>query len=82
MPRFPKPKVRQFDDGERQGSVTGRTATVVVAIPGGNARGEVMVRVRGGTETYMARADGPIAVGVNVLVVEDCGERTLFVIAL
>jgi hypothetical protein len=41
-----------------------------------------MVTVRGGTETYMAVADQRLDVGSEVLVVEDRGERTVFVVPL
>lgn len=60
-------------------NVVGREAAVTVAIPGGTKRGEVMVRVRGGTEAYMAICDVEVDAGCQVVVLEDRGERTLVV---
>ena len=40
------------------------------------------VRVRGGTETYMALCDVPVEAGCQVVILEDRGERTLFVTPL
>jgi hypothetical protein len=63
-------------------SVVGREAAVTVAIPGGAKRGEVMLRVRGGTEAYMAVCDVQVDAGCQVVVLEDRGERTLVVTPL
>jgi hypothetical protein len=63
-------------------TVIGRSAYVTVPIPGGNKAGEVIIRVSGGTESYIAFADQPIEVGAQVVVVADRGARTLFVAQL
>lgn len=63
-------------------AVVGRTAHVVVAIPGGERPGEVMVRVRGGSESYIAYSDQSVDVGAQVVVVDDRGGRTLIVAPL
>jgi hypothetical protein len=63
-------------------SLVGREAAVTATIPGGTRRGEVAVRVRGGTETYMALCDVPVDAGCQVVVLEDRGERTVFVTPL
>jgi hypothetical protein len=63
-------------------NVEGREAVVSVAIPGGIKRGEVTVRVRGGTEVYMALCDVRVDTGRKVVVIEDRGQRTLFVTPL
>ncbi|HTW08806.1 MAG TPA: hypothetical protein VME46_14925 [Acidimicrobiales bacterium] len=63
-------------------NVVGRTAHVVVAIPGGERPGEVVVRIRGGSEAYMAFADQPVEMGAQVVVVEDRGARMLVVAPL
>ena len=63
-------------------TISGREAVVSVAVPGGIRRGEVTLRVRGGTETYMAVCDVAVDVGRKVVVLEDLGERTLSVTPL
>jgi membrane protein implicated in regulation of membrane protease activity len=62
--------------------LVGRTAHVSTAIPGGDKAGEVVVRVRGGSEAYIAFADQPIKAGAQVVVVDDRGARTLVVTPL
>jgi len=62
--------------------LVGRTAHVSVAIPGGDKAGEVVLRVRGGSESYIAFADRPISAGTQVVVVDDRGARTLVVAPL
>lgn len=60
-----------------QGRVTGRIAPGLV--------GEVMVRVRGGAEAFMAYAADPeerIAVGTIVVVLDYHAPRTVYVSAL
>lgn len=74
-------RAKADDEGVPAG-LAGRVATVTHFVPGGPARGEVVVQVRGGAETYMAVSDGPVPVGSEVLVVEDQGGRTLFVVPL
>lgn len=63
-------------------TLVGREAAVIATIPGGTRRGEVAVRVRGGTETYMALCDVRVDAGCRVVVLQDRGERTLFVTPL
>jgi hypothetical protein len=62
--------------------VVGKSAYVTVAIPGGPQAGEVLVRVRGGTESYIAYADQPVGLGAQVVVVANRGARTLLVTPL
>lgn len=62
--------------------LVGRSAQVSLAIPGGSRPGEVMVRVRGGTETYIAFADEPVEEGAQVLVLADRGGRMVSVAPL
>jgi hypothetical protein len=63
-------------------AVVGRAGHVIVAIPGGDRAGEILVRVRGGAEAFIAFADEPIGVGAQVVVVTDRGARTVFVAPL
>jgi len=62
--------------------LVGRTAHVNVAIPGGDKAGEVVVRVRGGSESYIAFSDTPIDTGSQVVVVDVRGARTVVVVPL
>lgn len=63
-------------------SVVGRPAYVTVAIPGGNRAGEVLLRVRGGTESYIAYSDQPVGVGSEVVVLADRGACSVLVAPL
>ncbi len=63
-------------------SVVGMPAYVTVAIPGGARAGEVLLRVRGGTESYIAYADQSVGVGAQVVVIADRGARTVLVAPL
>ena len=63
-------------------SVVGKTAHVTVAITGGARPGEVLVRVRGGSESYIAYADEPVDEGVQVVILADRGARSLMVVSL
>ena len=62
--------------------LVGRPAHVTVAIPGGARAGEVVVRVRGGSEAYIAYSETPIEAGEQVVVVDDRGARILVVALL
>lgn len=50
--------------------VTGLTGTMTSPIRGAGGLGEVLVAIRGGTESYIARADEPVAAGSTVLIIE------------
>ena len=63
-------------------AIVGRTAHVSVTIPGGDRPGEVIVRVRGGAEAYIAYSERAVGVGTQVVVVDDRGARTLVVAPL
>jgi membrane protein implicated in regulation of membrane protease activity len=63
-------------------SVVGRKASVSFPIPGGEQPGEVVVRIRGGSETYMAYCDEALAIGTDVVVLADRGARCLTVTPL
>jgi membrane protein implicated in regulation of membrane protease activity len=60
----------------------GCEGTVTVAIHGGNTPGEVLVPIRGGTETYLAYADEPIPSGTRIVVYDVRGGRRLGVAPL
>lgn len=58
-------------------SAIGCTGTVTVATRGAGGPGEVLVKVRGGTEAYLAWSEQPLAKGTHVLVFNARGERAL-----
>ena len=62
-------------------SPAGKSGYLTVAIPGQGRAGEVRLEIRGGTETFLAFAEEPIARGTLVLVVGDRGGRAVDVIA-
>ena len=58
-------------------SAVGRIGTLTVATRGSDGPGEVVVKVRGGTEAYLAWSDQPLAKGTAVLVWSSRGARTV-----
>jgi hypothetical protein len=56
--------------------VIGKLATVVHPIKDGKP-GEVVVRIRGGTETYMAYSDADVPEQAEVLVIAQRSARTV-----
>lgn len=56
-------------------------AVVTLPIRAGKP-GEVVVKVRGGTEAFAAWADEPVGKGARVVVVEQTGARSLVVAPL
>lgn len=62
--------------------IVGSTGVVVVATRGAAGAGEVLIRLGGGSQTYLARSEEPIEKGTTVLVIGDLGGRTLSVIPL
>jgi membrane protein implicated in regulation of membrane protease activity len=61
-------------------AVIGRTGELLIGTRGPVGPGEVLVRVRGGTETFLAWSDEPLPRGATVLVVESRGARQVDVI--
>jgi hypothetical protein len=64
----------------RDDAVIGRTGTLLVGTRGQDGPGEVLVRVRGGTEAFLAWSDGHLPKGAHVLVVDSRGSRQVDVI--
>lgn len=58
-------------------SAVGCFGTLSVATRGSAGPGEVLVRMRGGTEAYLAWSEEPLAKGTGVLVFNSRGGRTL-----
>ncbi|OKI00347.1 hypothetical protein A6A06_21540 [Streptomyces sp. CB02923] len=61
-------------------TVIGCAGELVLGTRGAAGPGEVLVRVRGGTETFLAWSDDPLPRGTAVLVVESRGSRQVDVI--
>lgn len=59
----------------------GRVGVLILGTRGTGGPGEVLVRgVRGGTETYIAWSEEPLAKGSTVLVIDSRGARAVDVI--
>lgn len=57
----------------------GLTGTVVTPTRGRDGPGEVELRIRGGTEVFIARSEEPLPRGRSVLCVQVLGARTIVV---
>jgi hypothetical protein len=58
-------------------SLIGSIGVVIVATRGQSGPGEVLLKIRGGTEAYLAWSTDPIPKGATVLVIESRGERAV-----
>jgi hypothetical protein len=61
-------------------AVVGCVGEVVIGTRGSAGPGEVLVRVRGGSETFLAWSEDPLPAGAAVLVIESRGCREVGVI--
>jgi hypothetical protein len=57
----------------------GLAGRIVTATRGADGAGEVELRIRGGTETFIARSADPLPVGQAVIVLATLGPRTVVV---
>jgi hypothetical protein len=62
-------------------SPVGCIGVITVATRGKAGPGEVLVKIRGGTETFIAWSPEPLIKGTTVLVIETRGERSVDVSA-
>ena len=62
--------------------IVGSTGVVIVATRGAAGAGEVLLRLGGGSQTYLALSEKPIDKGTTVLVIANLGGRTVSVIPL
>jgi hypothetical protein len=62
-------------------AVIGCTGKLLIGTRGPAGPGEVLVSVRGGTETFLAWSEEPLPKGAPVLVVESRGTRQVDVIS-
>jgi hypothetical protein len=58
-------------------SVVGCVGTLIIATRGQAGPGEVLVRVRGGSEAFIAWSPDPLPRGSTVLVIASRGSRTV-----
>ncbi|PWI41059.1 hypothetical protein [Streptomyces sp. ICBB 8177] len=61
-------------------AVVGCAGVLLIGTRGADGPGEVLVRVRGGSEAFLAWSAEPLPKGANVLVVESRGTRQVDVI--
>ncbi|MES4909364.1 MULTISPECIES: hypothetical protein [unclassified Streptomyces] len=61
-------------------AVRGCTGVLVIGTRGAAGPGEVLVRVRGGSETFLAWSDEPLPKGASVLVIDCRGARQVDVV--
>lgn len=62
-------------------AVIGCTGELLIGTRGSAGPGEILVRVRGGSETFLAWSQEPLPTGATVLVIESRGCREVDVIA-
>jgi hypothetical protein len=66
---------------EDDSSAVGRVGVLSIGTRGPNGPGEVHVKIRGGSESFMAWSDEPLPKGAAVLVVESRGARAVTVVS-
>jgi hypothetical protein len=64
----------------RDEAVVGCTGELLIGTRGTAGPGEVLVRIRGGSEAFLAWSDDPLPKGATVLVVDSRGARHVDVI--
>lgn len=61
----------------REDALIGSIGVLTVGTRGSGGPGEVLVKIRGGSEAYIAWSPDPIAKGATVLVIESRGARSV-----
>ena len=64
----------------RDEATIGEVGVLTVATRGDKGPGEVQIKVRGGSECFIAWSDRPLARGTKVLVIDHRGSRSVDVI--
>ncbi len=59
----------------------GSIGVLIIGTRGADGPGEVLLKIRGGSEAYLAWSDDPIPRGSTVLVINDRGTRSVDVSA-
>jgi predicted nucleotidyltransferase len=62
-------------------SLIGSIGVIIIATRGAHGPGEVLLKIRGGTEAYLAWSPEPIPRGATVLVINNRGLRSVDVSA-
>ena len=65
---------------ERDESSIGRVGVLIVGTRGDAGPGEVLIKIRGGSEAFLAWSEKPLPKGATVLVIESRGARAVDVI--
>ena len=65
---------------ERDDSSVGRVGVLIVGTRGAAGPGEVLIKIRGGSEAFLAWSEKPLPRGATVLVIESRGARAVDVI--
>jgi hypothetical protein len=61
-------------------SCVGEIGVLIVGTRGERGPGEVLVKIRGGSETFIAWSEDPLPKDTTVLIIEDRGGRTVDVV--
>jgi membrane protein implicated in regulation of membrane protease activity len=61
----------------RDEELIGQIGILTVATRGAAGSGEVMIRVRGGRESFIAWSEAPLPKGATVLVIDSRGQRAV-----
>jgi hypothetical protein len=64
----------------RDEGCVGSVGVLIVATRGGAGPGEVLIKIRGGSEAFLAWSEKPLPRGATVLVIESRGARAVDVI--
>jgi hypothetical protein len=64
----------------RDESSIGRVGVLTVGTRGERGPGEVLIKIRGGSEAFLAWSDAPLPKGATVMVIESRGARAVDVI--
>jgi hypothetical protein len=64
----------------RDESSIGSVGVLTVGTRGENGPGEVFIKIRGGSETYLAWSERPLPKGTTVLIISSRGARAVDVI--
>jgi hypothetical protein len=68
-------------DADEYSRLVGSIGVLTIATRGDKGPGEVLVQIRGGSETYIAWSPEPLPRGASVLVIDSRGTRTVEVSA-
>ncbi len=64
----------------RDESSIGRVGVLTIGTRGDQGPGEVLIKIRGGSEAFLAWSDQPLPKGATVMVIESRGARAVDVI--